>query len=111
MATKKVVQVIPVKKIPVKSIPKPKKPKPPVVKDEMKKVVKGEMFIQDNQERKFGSDPQYLVLWAVLPDAVDPTAFLFTREQLTEAVVRAEKNPEDIIELGSIAPINSFDSE
>ena len=77
----------------------------------MKKVVVGEMFIQDNQERNFGSDPQYIVMWAVRPDGENAVPLVFTKEEIEDAVYRSEKNPEDIPELGSDAPVNYFDDE
>jgi hypothetical protein len=79
--------------------------------NEMKTVAKGDMFIQDNQERKFGSDPQYAVLWAVLPDGGQPVPLLLTKEELDIAVERAAQNEEDIPALGSEAAVTNFDTE
>lgn len=77
---------------------------------EMKTVETGDILVQDNQDRSFGADPQYAVVWATVPGEL-PTAFVFTKEELQKAKERAESNPEDIPELGSEAPVNEWDEE
>lgn len=75
----------------------------------MKTVVKGDMFILDNQQRKFGGDPQYILLWATLPGQQEPSPLLLTDEQVADAINRATQNQEDIAELGTELPVNEFD--
>ena len=76
----------------------------------MKKVVVGDILVQDNQERKFGADPQYAILWVTTPvGGTIPMAF--TKEELNIAITRADDNSEDIPDLGSEAAINEWDAE
>ena len=76
---------------------------------EMKTVVVGDILVQDNQERKFGADTQYAVVWVISEGNQEP--LIFTQEELVEAAKRAVENPEDIPELGSEAAINEWDAE
>lgn len=76
---------------------------------EMKTVVVGDVLVLDNQERKFGADPQYAVVWVNSEGNKEP--LIFTQEELVEAAKRAVENPEDIPELGSETSINEFDQE
>ena len=76
---------------------------------EMKTVVVGDILVQDNQERKFGADSQYGVIWVTSGNATIP--MVFTKEQLAVAILRATRNPEDIPELGSETSNNDFDAE
>ena len=76
----------------------------------MKKVVVGDILVQDNQERKFGADPQYAVVWVVKSDE-GTIPLVLTRTELAKAIVRGKYNPEDVPELGSEAPINEWDAE
>ena len=75
----------------------------------MKKVVVGDILIQDNQERRFGADPQYVVVWVIHNGKKIP--IVFTEEEFSNAVLRAQQNSEDIPELGSMTSINEFDNE
>lgn len=75
----------------------------------MKKVVVGDILVQDNQERKFGADPQYAIIWVTDDGVKVPIAL--TKEELVNAGTRAAENIEDIPDLGSEAAINEFDSE
>ena len=77
----------------------------------MKQVVVGDILIQDNQERKFGADPQYVVVWVKSIKGNNTIPLLFTKEELFTATLRAEQNLEDIPELGSMTSINEFDNE
>ena len=77
---------------------------------EMKTVVVGDILIQDNQERKFGSASQYTVIWVTSEDGT-PIPLVFTQQEVEEAIARALKNPEDIPELGSETSINEFDKD
>lgn len=49
----------------------------------------------ENKKHKFGSDSEYFVGSVVKSNGVKVPA-LFTRDQLAAAIVRAERNPEDI---------------
>lgn len=75
----------------------------------MKKVVVGDILVQDNQDRKFGSDNQYAVVW-VMENGI-PTSLALTKEEFERAALRAYNNSEDIPELGSETSINEFDAE
>lgn len=75
----------------------------------MKTVVVGDILVQDNQDRKFGADPQYAVVWVRKGQAEFP--LVFTQEEFDNAIVRSALNTEDIPELGSEAPINEWDAE
>lgn len=77
----------------------------------MKKVVIGQLFVQDNQERKFGADNQYYVVWVKLPFSEKEIPLIITEEEFAKLTARANNNAEDIPELGSEASINKFDSE
>lgn len=76
---------------------------------EMKTVVVGDILIQDNQERKFGADPQYAVVWVTSGKEQYP--LVFTKEDIYEAELRAKFNREDVPDLGSEAAINEWDAE
>lgn len=75
----------------------------------MKTVVVGDILIQDNQERKFGANAQYAVVWAIFKGETVP--LVFTRVELINGMDRAIKNSEDIPELGSETSINEFDKD
>lgn len=49
----------------------------------------------DNKDRKFGSALNYFPAY-VIADNGDKEPALFTHDQITEAMARAKRNPEDI---------------
>ena len=79
----------------------------------MKTVEIGDVFIQDNQERRFGADLQYAVLWVKLLGDEEPKVLplIMTNEELNRCIARAEFNFEDVPELGNEAAINNFDGQ
>jgi hypothetical protein len=77
--------------------------------DRTKKVVRGRGFIVDNQNRKFGSDSQYVGVWMQLPDKNKNYAFLFTEEEVARAKQRGKDNLEDVPPVGSVAVLGKFD--
>jgi len=64
----------------------------------MAKVKNGRLFTVENKGRKFGANESYVFTILEDSDGKNETPHLFTEAQIEDAKLRAEKNPEDLLQ-------------